>query len=91
MKASVGPTLVPLDGPLARAQGCENVVIVAGELGGDTVFAGQGAGGNATAVAVISDVLAIAAGLEDRRTDRPLLSWLPRPPIASTAHFERTR
>ena len=91
VKASVGPTLVPLDGPLARAEGCENVVIVAGELGGDTVFAGQGAGGNATAVAVISDVLAIAAGLEERGTDRPLLSWLPRPPIASTAHFERTR
>jgi homoserine dehydrogenase len=91
VKASVGPTLVPLDGPLARAQGCENVVIVTGELGGDTVFAGQGAGGNATAVAVLSDALAIATGLEDRRLDRPVISWLPRFPIASTAVSERTR
>lgn len=91
VKASVGPTLVPLDGPLARAHGCENVVTVTGELGGDTVFVGQGAGGNATAVAVISDTLAVAAGLENRRTDRPAVSWLPRPPIASTAVVERTK
>ena len=91
VKASVGPTLVPLDGPLGRAQACENVVIVTGELGGETVLSGQGAGGNATAVAVISDALAIASALEDRRTDRPVLSWLPRPAIASTAPFERTK
>ncbi len=90
VKASVGPVRVPLDGPLARAEGCQNVVIVAGELGGETVFAGQGAGGNPTAVAVVSDVLAIAAGGERRRPTRPGLSWLPRPPIASTAFFERT-
>lgn len=76
---------------LAARQRCENVVIVAGELGGETVLSGQGAGGNATAVAVISDALAIASALEDSRTDRPVLSWLPRPPIASTAPFERTR
>ncbi len=91
VKASVGPTPVPLDGPLARAHGCENVVIVTGEFGGDTVFAGQGAGGNATAVAVLSDALAIATGLEERRTDRPVISWLPRFPVASTAVSERTR
>jgi homoserine dehydrogenase len=90
VKAFVGPTRVPLDGPLARAQGCENVIIVAGELGGETVFAGQGAGGNATAVAVISDALAIRAGRDDRRPARPSLFWHPRPPIASTALFERT-
>jgi homoserine dehydrogenase len=90
VKASVGPARVALDGPLARAEGCQNVVIVAGELGGETVFAGQGAGGNPTAVAVLSDVLAIGVVGDDRRPVRPGLSWLPRPPIASTAHFERT-
>jgi homoserine dehydrogenase len=68
VKASVGPTRVSLDGPLARAHGCENVVIVAGELGGETVFAGQGAGGNATAVAVVSDALAIASTTPFERT-----------------------
>ena len=89
VNGSVGPALVALDGPLARAEGCQNVVIVAGELGGETVFAGQGAGGNPTAVAVVSDVLAIRAGRDDRRPARPSLLWQPRPPIASTALFER--
>jgi homoserine dehydrogenase len=61
VNASVGPARVPLDGPFARAHGCQNVIVVNGEFGGETVFAGQGAGGNPTAVAVVSDVLAIAA------------------------------
>jgi len=60
VKASVGPAVVPLDGPFARAHGCQNVIVVDGEVGGETVFAGQGAGGNPTAVAVVSDLIAIA-------------------------------
>jgi homoserine dehydrogenase len=59
--ASVGPTLLPIDSPFAQCRGPQNVVVVTGQFGGDTVFAGQGAGGDATAVAVISDLLAIAA------------------------------
>jgi homoserine dehydrogenase len=60
VRASVGPVVVPLDSPVARAQGCQNVVVVTGELGGETAFSGQGAGGDPTAVAVVSDLLAIA-------------------------------
>jgi homoserine dehydrogenase len=59
--ASVGPALLPNDSPFARCRGPQNVVVVTGEFGGDTVFAGQGAGGDATAVAVVSDLLAVAA------------------------------
>ncbi len=75
--ASVRPALVPLDSPFAKASGCQNVVSVHGEFGGETLFAGQGAGGDATAVAVASDLLAVAA----RRSQVPL----PRP-IAVTAN-----
>ncbi len=60
VRASVGPELVPLDSPLARVRGCENAVLVTGEYGGDTLYAGRGAGGDATGVAVVSDLLAIA-------------------------------
>ena len=60
ISASVGPQLVPLDSPLARVDGCENVVVVSGQYGGDTTYAGRGAGGDATAVAVVSDLLSIA-------------------------------
>ncbi len=60
--ASVTPSLVPLDSPLARVSGGRNMVLATGEYGGETVFSGHGAGGNPTAVAVVSDLLAIVSG-----------------------------
>jgi homoserine dehydrogenase len=42
--------------------GSENLVTVKGRFGGETSFGGRGAGGDPTAVAVVSDVLAIARG-----------------------------
>jgi homoserine dehydrogenase len=60
--AAVGPMLVPQRSPLAWSRGTENMVLVAGEYGGEVVFSGHGAGGNPTAVAVVSDLLAIAHG-----------------------------
>ena len=60
--ATVGPMLVPRTSPLSWSRGTENMVISGGQYGGQTVFSGHGAGGNPTAVAVISDVLAIAHG-----------------------------
>ena len=61
--------LVPLDSALARVNGSENLVTVRGRFGGETTFGGRGAGGDPTAVAVVSDVLEIARGarLPDHR------------------------
>ena len=53
---------MPLDAPLARVNGSENLVTVKGRFGGETSFGGRGAGGDPTAVAVVSDVLGIARG-----------------------------
>ena len=66
--AGVSGALVRRDSWLGRARGPENVVLVQGERSGTTVFAGQGAGGDATAVAVVSDLLALA---ERRNVPRP--------------------
>jgi homoserine dehydrogenase len=60
LTAAVGPALVPLDSPLARVRGSENLVTLRGRFGGETTFGGLGAGGEPTAVAVLSDLLAIA-------------------------------
>jgi homoserine dehydrogenase len=60
--ASVGPMLVDLHSPLAWSQGTENMVVFTGRYGGDVVFSGHGAGGHPTAVAVVSDLLALAHG-----------------------------
>jgi homoserine dehydrogenase len=58
--ATVGPMLVALRSPLAWSRGTENMVILNGQYGGDVVFSGHGAGGQPTAVAVVSDLLALA-------------------------------
>jgi homoserine dehydrogenase len=67
--ATVGPMLVDLRSPLAWSRGTENMVILSGLYGGDVVFSGHGAGGHPTAVAVVSDLLALAHG--SRRVDLP--------------------
>jgi len=62
--ASVRPALIPLTSSLARADGSQNLVTVQGEFGGETTYSGYGAGGDPTAVAVVSDLMSIArAGL----------------------------
>ena len=58
--ASVQPALVALSSPLARVEGGQNLVMATGKFGGETVFAGHGAGGHPTAVAVVSDIISIA-------------------------------
>jgi homoserine dehydrogenase len=61
--------LVDENSPLAWSHGTENMVIVSGRYGGDVVFSGHGAGGNPTAVAVVSDLIALAHG--SRRVEIP--------------------
>ena len=58
--ARVAPMLVPLSSPMAWWHGTQNMVVVSGRFGGDVVFSGHGAGGEPTAVAVVSDLLAVA-------------------------------
>jgi homoserine dehydrogenase len=62
VSANVGPMLVPRTSPIAWSHGTQNMVVTSGRFGGDVVFSGHGAGGNPTAVAVMSDVRAIAEG-----------------------------
>jgi homoserine dehydrogenase len=62
VSATVGPMLVPLRSPFAWSRGTENMVLVSGQYGGDVVFSGHGAGGNPTAVAVVSDLISLAHG-----------------------------
>ncbi len=62
MYARVAPMIVPRESPLAWSHGTQNMVVTTGVLGGDVVFSGHGAGGDATAVAVVSDLVAVAQG-----------------------------
>jgi homoserine dehydrogenase len=60
--AAVQPALVALDSPFAVAHGSDNLIAVYGKHSGRLLFAGAGAGGDPTAVAVLSDLLAIRRG-----------------------------
>lgn len=53
--------MVPKSSPIAWSHGTQNMVVTSGKFGGDVVFSGHGAGGHPTAVAVMSDVLAVAS------------------------------
>jgi homoserine dehydrogenase len=59
LAAAVQPALIPAASLMAHAQGSQNIVTATGEFGGKMVFSGYGAGGDPTAVAVISDLYAI--------------------------------
>jgi homoserine dehydrogenase len=61
LTAWVGPALVPRASMLAHLHGSQNLLITTGEATTRTGFFGVGAGSRATAVAVVSDLLALAA------------------------------
>jgi len=61
--ADVGPCLVPTGSPFGRVQRNLNLVLTSGKHGGDMAFLGAGAGGDPTAVAVVSDLMFVAEGL----------------------------
>jgi len=56
----VHPTLVPLNHMLAAVDGVFNAVLIDGDIVGQTLYFGRGAGRQATASAVISDLADIA-------------------------------
>jgi homoserine dehydrogenase len=71
----VHPTLVPKSHPLAAVNGVNNAILVAGEPLGEVMLYGPGAGAGATASAVVSDLVAIAANIGCQQPSlNPLLS-----------------
>ena len=77
--AEVGPSLVPTSSPFGRVQRNLNLVLTSGHYGGDVAFLGAGAGGEPTAVAVVSDLLFVAETLESGpRPSRPLRLQSPQ-------------
>jgi homoserine dehydrogenase len=58
--ASVRPTLISHDEPLAKVAGVLNAVQIEGDLVGRVVFEGPGAGSKPTASAILADVLDVA-------------------------------
>jgi homoserine dehydrogenase len=58
----VHPTMISSDSMLAKVDGVMNAVSVVGDKVGETMYYGAGAGGDATASAVIADIVDIVRG-----------------------------
>ena len=58
----VHATMIPADSMIAKVDGVMNAVTVIGDRVGETMYYGPGAGGDATASAVISDIIDIVRG-----------------------------
>ena len=75
IEARVHPAMIPLDHPLARVEGAENAVFVEGDLVGQVLLVGQGAGGRPTASAVVGDLIDLARSIRRGVQSRPSFSF----------------
>ncbi len=73
----VHPTLVPKTSSIAQISGVTNAVVIDGDAIGSITLAGPGAGGDATASAVIADIVDLARGLAIKPLGRPADSLEP--------------
>lgn len=63
VEAWVHPTLIPQEHPLAAVDDVFNAVVVEGRLSDVQMFYGKGAGPDATAISIATDLIRIASGL----------------------------
>ncbi len=82
----VHPTMVPLGSALAETSGVTNAVAIRGAAFGELFLSGPGAGGMATASAVVSDLTDLARGLAPRPLGRPAASLIPFRQAAAAGH-----
>jgi len=81
--ADVGPCVVPTDSPFGRVQRNLNLVLTSGQYGGDMAFLGAGAGGDPTAVAVVSDLMFVAQSLSGGGGKKDVASYVSTAAIST--------
>jgi homoserine dehydrogenase len=82
----VHPTMVPRDCDIARVTGVTNAVAVDGDFIGSVILSGPGAGGNATASAVVGDIIDLARGIKVPPLGRPAATLEPYRQARIQAH-----
>ncbi len=87
--ASVQPTLISRDEPLAKVDGVLNAIQIEGDLVGRVLFEGPGAGPGPTASAILADVLDVARDIVAGR--RPAQAILHRAVTIHSPGAHRSR
>ena len=70
VQISVAPTLIPANSMLGAISGVFNGVMIEGDTVGQTLFYGRGAGRDATASAVVADVVDVALNIANNSVRR---------------------
>ncbi|MEC7414032.1 MAG: homoserine dehydrogenase, partial [Pseudomonadota bacterium] len=81
IEARVHPTLVPRSELMAHVNGVLNAVQVVSDAAGKTLFSGPGAGGAATASAVVADIVASGITGDNSVADQEAARTVPIMPI----------
>jgi len=85
IEARVHPAMVPLHHPLATVEGAFNAVQITGDMVGEVLLWGQGAGGRPTASAVVGDLLDAAHSIRKGSFNRVAMRFAADPPMLPMA------
>ena len=85
MELRVHPTLIPNACLISKVDGVLNAVMVEGDAVGPTMYTGPGAGAEATASSVISDIVEIARLRDAEPSERSAYLGIPMDKLTDTA------
>jgi homoserine dehydrogenase len=95
VEARVHPCLVPLAHPLAAVDGVHNAVFIEGDLVGQVLLQGLGAGARPTTSAVIGDLIDLARSIQRQVRNRAPFTFddiavVPMAEVTTRAYFRCT-
>ncbi|MCW6509177.1 homoserine dehydrogenase [Lichenifustis flavocetrariae] len=86
IESRVHPTMVPKSSAIAQVMGVTNAVTVDADAVRELTLIGPGAGGEATASAVVADIADIARGVRSAPFGRPVAALVPTAPVPLQRH-----
>jgi homoserine dehydrogenase len=79
IEVRVHPVFISEDSLLAKVDGVYNAILVEGDLVGNVIFYGRGAGPDPTSSAVVADVVSVAQDIVQGAGNR--VRWMPQPRV----------